>query len=49
MPFTEVYFYKDDDESVSVLDWLVKLHDKNRPAARIAKYKQHPNSTSICL
>ena len=27
-------FYKDDDESVPVLDWLLELHDKNQRAAR---------------
>lgn len=34
MPLTEVYFYKDDDESVPVLDWLLELFDKNQRAAR---------------
>lgn len=34
MPLTEVYFYKDDDGSVPVLDWLVDLREKNERAAR---------------
>jgi hypothetical protein len=34
MPQTEVYFYRDDDGSVPVLDWLLKLRDKNERAAR---------------
>ncbi len=31
---TEVYFYKDDDGSVPVLDWLLELQAKNERAAR---------------
>lgn len=34
MPMTEVYFYKEDDDSVPVLDWLLELHSKNERAAR---------------
>ena len=34
MPQTEVFFYKDDDGSVPVLDWLLALGDKNDRAAR---------------
>jgi hypothetical protein len=34
MPLTEVYFYKDDDESVPVLDWLLELQKKNPRATR---------------
>ena len=34
MPRTEVYFYKDDDGSVPVLDWLLELRGKNERAAR---------------
>jgi hypothetical protein len=34
MPLTEVFFFKDDDESVPVLDWLLELFDKNQRAAR---------------
>ena len=34
MPQTEVFFYKDDDGSVPVLDWLLTLCDKNDRAAR---------------
>jgi hypothetical protein len=34
MPQTEVYFYKDDDGSVPVLDWLLALREKNERAAK---------------
>jgi len=34
MPLTEVYFYKDDDGSAPVLDWLLELQEKNERAAR---------------
>jgi hypothetical protein len=34
MPTTEVYFYKDDDGSVPVLDWIIQLREKNERAAR---------------
>lgn len=34
MPHTEVYFYKDDDGSVPVLDWLLALQNKNERAAK---------------
>ena len=34
MPLTEVYFYKYDDGSVPVLDWLLKPQEKNERAAR---------------
>ena len=34
MPQTEVYFYKDDDDAVPVLDWLLELHRRNERAAK---------------
>lgn len=34
MPQTEVYFYQEDDGSVPVLDWLLRLREKNERAAR---------------
>lgn len=34
MPQTEVYFYKDDDGSVPVLDWLLALQTRNERAAK---------------
>jgi len=34
MPQTEVYFYKDDDGSVPVLDWLLELQKRNERAAK---------------
>lgn len=34
MPQTEVYFYKEDDGSVPVLDWLLELQKKNERAAK---------------
>ncbi len=34
MPLTEVYFYKEDDGSVPVLDWLLELRNKNERAAK---------------
>lgn len=34
MPTTEVYFDKDDDGSVPVLDWLLELRDRNERAAK---------------
>ena len=34
MPQTEVYFYKDEDGSVPVLDWLLELRSKNERAAK---------------
>lgn len=34
MPTTEVYFYKDDDGSVPVLDWLLELRDRDERAAK---------------
>lgn len=34
MPHTEVYFYKEDDGSVPVLDWFVELRKKNERAAK---------------
>lgn len=34
MAGTEVYFYKDDDGSVSVLDWLLSLRKTNERAAK---------------
>jgi hypothetical protein len=34
MPYTEVFFYKEDDGSVPVLDWLLDLRKKNERAAK---------------
>ncbi len=34
MPSTEVYFYKEDDGSVPVLDWILALRAKNERAAK---------------
>lgn len=34
MPQTDVYFYKEDDGSVPVLDWLLALQQKNERAAK---------------
>ena len=34
MPQTEVYFYKEDDGSVPVLDWLLELGRKNERAVK---------------
>ena len=34
MPNTEVYFYREDDGSVPVLDWILALREKNERAAR---------------
>jgi hypothetical protein len=34
MPRTDVIFYRDDDGSVPVLDWLLELRDKNVRAAK---------------
>ncbi len=32
MPNTDVYFYRDDDGSVPVLDWLLDLRNRNERA-----------------
>lgn len=34
MPQTAVYFYRDDDGSVPVLDWLLELQTRNERAAK---------------
>jgi hypothetical protein len=34
MPSTEVYFYREDDGSVPVLDWLLELRQRNERAAK---------------
>jgi phage-related protein len=34
MPQTEVYYFREDDGSVPVLDWLLKLQSKNERAFR---------------
>lgn len=34
MPQTEVYFYKEDDGTVPVLDWLLELQKRNERAAK---------------
>ena len=34
MPSTEVYFYKEDDGSVPVLDWFLALRVRNERAAK---------------
>ena len=34
MPQTDVHFYKDDDGSVPVLDWLLRLRETNERAAK---------------
>jgi hypothetical protein len=34
MPHTEVYFYKDDDGGVPVLDWILELRQANERAAK---------------
>jgi len=34
MPSTEVYFYKEDDGRVPVLEWILALREKNERAAK---------------
>ncbi len=34
MPSTEVYFYKEDDGRVPVLDWIMGLRESNERAAK---------------
>jgi hypothetical protein len=34
MPYTEVFFFMEDDGSVPVLDWLLDLRKKNERAAK---------------
>ena len=34
MPSTDVYFYRDDDGSVPMLDWLLELRGRDERAAR---------------